>query len=673
MKSLARRIFGSLIGLVTGWPVDAPSGPGSDAAQPSRADQAQVERPPGQHPRSRLSPGAAEIQAELARRQLRGDAIERGRPRQVPQRRRTSRLRDTPRTGPRAGYSWGKSPGDRTRESTSRTPTPRFRPDRARPVLNRDQRRRSDEREVRRYRQTRRAIEAKAAELVDPPESRLSDEALDAQDALVREQSQRDAETRAEERPYRTPLRDRTRIGPLRGILKPRPNLPTRDPRLDMLVTAGFIAAALLIGGLTRLDLYDYSGLPWLLAAAMAATLVALLILDNRRWSGSGRVRITRTGMVAGLVFFIGVTSIGRLGELAPVPLPDGCSSEQASAWFRDQASTADLVAYAASVDRHTGALRRPGRLASDAERAFAYRERGAARALLGDPERSLADLQRSLELDSTHLYGYIVRARLFQAAGCQEAGRDDMAAIVRHYAATDDGQTLIDAAELLWDFALAFDERDYARSAIDVAGRAASLMTSPYEAQVLQGKILASAGRFDEALDVLTLGVEGYRLNFEAHLFRGLVHRRLGSTQAALDDFELALRRRPKSADARAALGITLFGSGQVEKGLEALNEAVQLDEEESYAYQWRGQALLQNGQPEAARAEFQRIIQAGFDSADAYVGRAVAELALGNRQRAVQALETIRTRPVNWTDEPTISMWIRNLERELGQRSST
>ncbi len=440
-----------------------------------------------------------------------------------------------------------------------------------------------------------------------------------------------------------------------------------------MLVTAGFIAAALLIGGLTRLDLYDYSGLPWLLAAGMAALLVALLILDNRRWSGSARVRVTRTGMAAGLVFFIGVTSIGRLGELAPVPLPDGCSSEQASAWFRDQAEPADLVAYAAAVDRLTGALRRPGRLASDVDRAWAYRERGGARALLGDSERSLADLQRSIELDSTQLYGYIVRARLFQAAGCLEAGRDDLAAVVRHYAASDDGQTLIDAAELLREFALAFDELGYAQSAVDVAGRAASLMPSPYEAQVLQGKILASADRFDEALDVLTQGVEGYRLNYEALLFRGLVYRRLGNTQAALDDFELAIRRRPKSADARAALGITLFGSGQVEEGLEALNEAVLLDEGESYAYQWRGLALLQNGQPEAARADFQRAIQDGFDAADAYVGRAVADLTLGNREQALQALETIRSRPVNWADEPTISRWLTDLEREVGKPSSS
>ncbi|MCY3896663.1 MAG: hypothetical protein OXG17_09380, partial [Chloroflexi bacterium] len=292
MRSLVHRIVGFMIGLLTGWPAEAPPDPDTDAVQPRESDAPEASRSPGQQPRSRLSPGAAEIQAGLARQQLRGDAVERDRPGQIPSRRRTSRLRDTPRTGPRAGYSWGRAPGDRTRESTSRTPRPRVRPDRARPALSRDQARRSDEREVRRYRQTRRAIEAKAAEVSKAPESRLSPEAQEAQAALVREQLQRDAEARTQERPHRTPLRNRTRIGPLQGVLRPRANLPTRDPGLDMLVTAGFITAAVLIGGLTRLDLYDYSGLPWLLAAAMAATLIALLILDNRRWSGSARVRV---------------------------------------------------------------------------------------------------------------------------------------------------------------------------------------------------------------------------------------------------------------------------------------------------------------------------------------------------------------------------------------------
>ncbi|MYA60247.1 MAG: hypothetical protein F4X40_06785, partial [Chloroflexi bacterium] len=120
-------------------------------------------------------------------------------------------------------------------------------------MLNRDQARRRDEQEVRRFRQARRAVEAETSSTAESPESRLASDAVAAQAALVCEQSQRDAEARSSERPYRRPLRNRTRIAPLEGIRKARARLPERDPRVDHLVTAGFIAAAVIIGGLTRL------------------------------------------------------------------------------------------------------------------------------------------------------------------------------------------------------------------------------------------------------------------------------------------------------------------------------------------------------------------------------------------------------------------------------------
>lgn len=673
MKSLARRILGRLIGLVTGWPVDTPSSPGSDAFQPLQADEPEVERPPGQQPRSRLSPGAAEIQAELARQQLRGDAAERGRPRQVPHRRRTSRRRDTPRTGPRAGYSWGQSPGDRTRESTSPTPRPRVRPDRARPVLNRDRARRSNEHEVRRIRQTRRAIESKAAEVAKPPESRLSSEALEAQDTLVSEQLQRDAEARAVERPFREPLRNRTRIGPLQGILRPRATLPKRDRRVDYLVTAGFIVAAVIVGGATRHDLYDHSELPWVLAALLAAALVAILVLDYRRWFGSFPVRFTRAGVVLGLIFFIGISSVGRLGELPPVPMPDECSAESLSAKFNDQLSLPDLQHYSSAVERLTGRLRRPGRLTTDAERAETYRERGVARVWLDDPERALADYGRAIELDTSQVATYAARVDLFSTAECSERARQDLAEIQRIYSSTDEGEALLYASDQLLRAARVLFEPGYSRTALDAAGRAALLMAVPYEAKALQGRALASLGRLPEALVALTSSIELYRLNADGHFYRGLVNRRLGNSQAALEDFKNAVLRRARWVDARAALGISLFSAGRVDAGLEMLNDAFLQDESGTYAHFWRGMALLQSGRPLEAREDFRQAVLSDPGSANPYVGLAAAELTLGNREQAAVALAESRSRPVHWADLPTVHAWLENLERELGSLPSS
>ena len=668
MKSLLRRLFGPLVSTITGWPIDDPRGDAPAARGSARAEESGPVPADGQRPGARLSPGASELQDDLSRQQLRGDAVERDRRRQIPKRRRTSGLRDTPRPGPRAGYSWGRSPGDQTRESTSRTPRPRIRPDRSRPALSRDQASRSDEREVRRYRQTRRAIEAKAAEPAEPSESRLSSEALEAQAALVREQSQRDAETRAKEQPYRTTLRDRTRIGPLRGLLKPRATLPTRDPRLDMLVTAGFITVAVLVGGLTRLDLFDYSGLPWLLAAATAVALVALLILENRRWSGSARVRVTRTGMVAGLILFIGVTSIGRLGELAPVPLPDDCSSERIRTLYTDRVTERGFVEYGAEAEQFTARLRRPGRLESNYERADAYVERGLLRVWLGDFERALADYHGAIELDPGHVAAYVARARLLEAGACLNHARPDLLAIQRLAASSEDGFALLDGARLLVFSAPELNEPALFQAAVDVARHAAEHLSSPHEANLMEGIALIRQGRLHEALDVLTASIESFGLNAEPLLFRGIVHRLRGDMSKALQDFELALKRRPKWDLALAATGITLADLGRADGGLEALNEAVQLDETYVYAWYWRGRVLLHAGQPEAARSDFEQASLLNPDLADPYVGLAAAELALRDRQQAAKNLEMAFTRAVGWVDKPMTLAWFNELQRQLG-----
>jgi Tfp pilus assembly protein PilF len=587
-----------------------------------------------------------------------------------------------------AGYSWGKSPGDRTRESTSRTLRQGIRPNRARPALNREQRRREDEREVRRYRQTRRAIEANAAELADSPESRLSHEALEAQNALAREQSQRDAETRAEERPYRRPLRDRTRIGPLEGIRQAQARLPRRDPRVDYLVTAGFITAAVVVGGLTRLEVYNHSGLPWLLAAGLAAGLVGLLVLDYRRWYGSFRIRFTRMGMVAGLTIFIGVTSIGRLWELAPVPLPSDCSVEHLRASLADvDRSPRDLVEYAEAVDYQTARLRRPGRLESHTERALAYVTRASFRLELDDAERALADINHSLRVDPSLMAGHVMRAGLFWRADCPQQAREDLAAIQRLAGMSDDGRWLLWASQWLFSYG-------HTQAALNVARRAAEFAPfSPVKAQIVQGLALARLGRLREAMGPLTASIEYDRRNEDAHFARGLVNRRLGDLEAALADFQRAEERGQQLSDERAAVGTTLFEQGHLSQGLAALNEAVQPEDPSLIARQWRGLALLQLGEANAARDDFKSMLEYAregedpgrparaqlseisqyiVETADPYVGLAAAELALGNREQAAQALADSRLRPVSWINEPIITAWRESLERELGARAA-
>lgn len=547
-----------------------------------------------------------------------------------------------------------------------------------------DRERNAAEREVRRFRQARRAAEAKASTAADRPGPRLSPEAQEAQAARVRQQLQRDAETRAHDRPHRTPLRNRTRIGPLEGIRRAQARLPGRDRRVDYLVTAGFITAAVIVGGLTRLDVYNHSGLPWLLAAGLAAALVGLLVLDYRRWYGSFRIRFTRTSMVVGLIFFIGVTSIGRLWELAPVPLPSDCSVEHLRTSLADvDRSPRDLVEYAEAVDYQTARLRRPGRLESDRERALAYVIRASYRFALDDVERALADMNYSLEVDPSLIAGHAMRAALFRRAACPQQAQEDLTAIQRLAGTSEDGRWLLAGSrEILW--------YGHPQAALDVAHRAAEFAPfSPTEAQIVQGMALAHLGRLTEALDPLTASIEYDRRNEDAQFARGLVNRRLGDLEAALADFQRAEERGQQLSDERAAVGTTLFEQGHLSRGLAALNEAVQLKQASLVARQWRGLALLQLGEANAARDDFRSMLRYALDgegmappargqlselskyvveSADPYVGLAAAELALGNREQAAQALADGRLRPISWVNEPIIAAWRESLERELG-----
>lgn len=675
ITSLARRLFGPLIALVRGKTVGDPGADVSEAWQSAQDDASAPQRLADQRRQSRLSPGAEEAQAALVRRQLAHDAVEQALARHPAVRRQHSERRAARRAGQPEGYVRRRDIGGTRRRS-------------AWPEQDDERERREAELEARRVRQARRAAAARASLAAEPAESRLSQEAREAQAALVREQAQRDAEARDRERPYRTPLRNRTRIGPLRGIAKAQANLPQRDPRVDYLVTAGFIAAAVVVGGLTRLDVYNHSGLPWLLAAVLAAGLVGLLALDYRRWYGSFRIRFTRTSMVVGLIFFIGVTSIGRLWELAPVPLPSDCSVDHLRAHVADvETSPRDLVEYAEAVDYQTARLRRPGRLESDTERAWAYVTRASYRFALDDPERALADIGYSLEVDPSLIAGHVMRAAFFRRAGCPQQAREDLAAIQRLAARSEDGRWLLWASqELLWF--------GHSQAALDVAYRAAEFAPfSPTEAQIMQGKSLARLGRPAEALAPLAASIDYDRRNEDAHFVRGLVNRRLGDLSAALRDLERAHDLRQPLGEERAAMGITLFEQGHFAQGLAVLNEAVQHDQISLVARHWRGMALLQLGEAKAARQDFRRVIQYAredegpgapkrarmpetslyvVDSADPYVGLAAAELALGNRQQAAKALADSRLRPTSWLNEPTIVALRASLERELGAQAA-
>ena len=457
-------------------------------------------------------------------------------------------------------------------------------------------------------------------------------------------------------------------MGPLQGTVAAKARLPGHDVRVDDLVTAGIVTSAVAVGALTRLA--DGAGLIAILAAA-AALPVIVLVIDYRRWHGSFPARLTRIGAVAGLVLFLGFTLIGRVGELAPIPLPDDCSIEQLRSYYANQRSNNPQSEYwrRSSIERLTGRLRRPAVLESDSERALVYVSRGRQRLTLGDPEKALADFKRGLELDPSQIWAYVLRAELFEVAGCPQHAQADLAARQRLLDSSNDGQALQEAVHQLSAFV-----SPQRRSLLRQEGL--NVPSSPQGRHLVQGIALAQLGRWLEAIEQLTYAGQHEWPDADTRFFRGLIHRRLGDVPAALADFRYASEVQQYWAAPRAAEGHVLVMQSRLGAGLADLNEAVRLDASSWLARQWRGQALLVAGEAEAAHADFLQaiLIQAddsfGPDFADPYIGLAAAEVALGDFGHATQVLVEAQSRPVSWINAPAILALRADVERALPAR---
>ncbi len=653
MKSLVRRLFAPLISLVTGWPVSDLDTDAPGPRLPKQSDEPPPQRQAVDGKPSRLSPGAENAQAAHVRRQLAQDAVQQALARHPAVRRQRSARQASRRAGQLADY------GGRHTVGGTRRDLPWDEEDDGRE-------RREIELEARRARQARREAEAPATR---QSESRLSNEAVEAQAALVREQLKRDAELRAQTRPTREPLRNRTRMGPLQGIARVKARLPGRDVRVDDIVTAGIVASAVAIGALTRLA--DGAWLIAILAAAAALPAIVLLI-DYRRWHGSFPARVTRIGAVGGLVFFLGFTLIGRVGELAPIPLPDDCSIDQLRAYYAEHRSNNPNREHwlTSGIDQLTGRLRRLDLSDSDSKRASIFVSRGKLRLEFVDPEQALADFKRGLELDPDLLWAHVLRARLFERAGCPQHAQADHAARQRIVASSDDGRALSEALHQYSAFG----------STPRPASRDAEALEPPETAldiNIVQGIARAQLGRWPAAIEQLTFVSSREWWNADARFFRGLVRLRLGDLSNALEDFRFAIDVQPNWAAPRAAEGQVLVRQSYLAAGLADLNAAVELDATSWLARQWRGQALLESGEVEAAREDFVQaiLIQAdasfGPNFADPYVGLAAAELAYGNHRHAAQVLVEAQSRPVSWINEPAILTLHSHVERTLAALS--
>ena len=140
------------------------------------------------------------------------------------------------------------------------------------------------------------------------------------------------------------------------------------------------------------------------------------------------------------------------------------------------------------------------------------------------------------------------------------------------------------------------------------------------------EGIAAVEAGRFDEAVRILSAIVGADPNSSEAHFYLGLAHFRAGRSAAARPPLERATALAPTNAQAWKILGLASTSSADPGSAAAALRKACDLAprDEESCYYLARNLHAL--GHYEAARAPFEKALRAAPATMLARVHRAVA-----------------------------------------------
>lgn len=151
---------------------------------------------------------------------------------------------------------------------------------------------------------------------------------------------------------------------------------------------------------------------------------------------------------------------------------------------------------------------------------------------------------------------------------------------------------------------------------------------------RLVQGRLMTALGKAREARTLLAEGMKG-PLAYETFLALGEANRAAGDMAAAQKAFEAALALKPDSDDAKAGLGRALLDRDREREVLS------RVEGEGRQVALVRGAAYAKQGDWKRARVELARTREDDRYPAEAIVYLAQADVAEGERERAVAALE--------------------------------
>jgi len=248
-------------------------------------------------------------------------------------------------------------------------------------------------------------------------------------------------------------------------------------------------------------------------------------------------------------------------------------------------------------------------RAVEDTDRAIALGDdstdiwaiRGAARSMLGEHEKAVADLTEAIHRNPMLPEAHVLRGLAYEKRGNHEGAIADL----ERASQISPGNANIHGCRAGVLFMKG--DIDGALGAYADARRA-----EPANAWwwMMTGETLEWKGDVAAAIDAYARGTEADPRDAECWRHRGLARAKRGDVEGGLADCRRAVEAKPDSAAARDSLGYVRQQSGDVEGALRDYDEAIRLDPTLMSAWSNRGFARLAKGDTTGAIGDFERCL---------------------------------------------------------------
>jgi tetratricopeptide (TPR) repeat protein len=227
------------------------------------------------------------------------------------------------------------------------------------------------------------------------------------------------------------------------------------------------------------------------------------------------------------------------------------------------------------------------------------YNNRGRGYDGLGQYDKAIADYNKALELDPTHIFAYNNRGNVFAILGQYDKAIADYNRAIQlnpHYASPYNGRG--NAYLFQGEFSRALAEFN---RALEIEPGYASPYCGRGNVYLFQGEFSRALAEYNRAMEI----EPGEAVDYNN---RGLAYSLLGNYEKALADFNKSIGLDPDYALAHRNLGNTYFFLGQFDKAKASYEPVLNMgssSQEVYYATIWHYLSLKRAGSSEAVRLD--------------------------------------------------------------------